>query len=106
LGLLDGFFSLSRRINKVQDEFAEETREGIVQPLLTELTLDKSDEELIVLKREWEKNWETYEPEIVQKQKENEEYWLGQHFDNHGHTARHGFVSGHHDRPFADKKTG
>lgn len=48
--------------------------------LLDEFELKMSDEKLITLKRDWEKVWEKKEPEISEKRKMNEDYWLGNHY--------------------------
>ena len=74
MGLLSGFFSLADDTNKVQG-----TGDIAELDLLPELTLSMSDEELIELKRDWTKNWEKFEPEILKMQSENEQYWLGNH---------------------------
>lgn len=77
MSLLDGYLSLFRGINKAQVDPEKDTEEGVVSELLPELKLSMDDEELINLKRKWEKAWEQYEPEIRKAQKESEEYWLG-----------------------------
>lgn len=73
MSLFDGFFSLSKDLNKVQDTEVE-----TIGTLLPELTLDMDDKELIELKRDWTKEWAQYEPLISKMQQENERYWLGQ----------------------------
>lgn len=76
--LLQGFYSLGGRTNKVSDT---DSSDGVSSDLLPELTLSMSDEELIALKRNWIKQWEPYEKEIRKKQDDNENYWLGEQFN-------------------------
>lgn len=77
MGLLDGFKSLSQNVNKVG--YSDDQSET-VSTFLPELTLDMKDEDLIQLARDWTKAWGEYEPLILQKQKDNEDYWLGNQF--------------------------
>ena len=76
--LLQGYNSLSAGTNTVGDTTADDVQ---VSDLLPELSLDMSDGELIDLKRDWIKQWEPYSKEILKKQTENENYWLGQQFN-------------------------
>lgn len=78
MGLLDGFYSLASRTNKVTQD---DTAEGVISDLLPELTLSLGDEELLALKRDWTKQWEPYAKEIEVLQKQNEDYWLGKQFN-------------------------
>lgn len=82
MSLIEGFISLARSINKAKGEFAEETQEGVASEQLGELSLDKEDDELIELSKTWKNRWETSESrkELERKQKENERYWLGDHY--------------------------
>lgn len=76
--LADGYYSLGADINKVKsDKTLNENEQGVTGELLEELELDMSDDELIQLKKKWEKSWEGYEKEIIQLQTENEIYWMG-----------------------------
>lgn len=75
--LLQGYYSLQQPINKVQ---LKDTEEGVVSDLLPELTLDLDDDELIKLKKQWEKNWDQFQKDILQKQTISEDYWLGSQF--------------------------
>ena len=77
MGLLDGYFGLSKDTNKVGTTGDDIS---VVGELTPELTLEMDDEKLIALKRDWLKTWGEYEPEILKKQKENENYWLGKQF--------------------------
>lgn len=78
-GISDGYFSLQQDVNKVKPEVSE-LAEGPIAPLLPELELSMSDEELINLKKSWEKQWQPVEAELKKKQELNEKYWLGKHF--------------------------
>ena len=74
MGLLD-FFN-----TRVEEE---ENTEGIQGRLSSLLSLSK-EEELIKLKNKWISDWESFEgkKKIEERQKENEKYWLGDHFIN------------------------
>jgi hypothetical protein len=76
--LLDGFYSLASPVNKS----APSDEDSIVGDLLPELALSMTDAELIDLKRDWLKQWAPYAELIEKKQKENEDYWLGHHFNS------------------------
>lgn len=76
--LTSGFYSLSAPTNKVADLNDAET---IVSDLLPELDLQMTDDELIDLKRDWIRAWEPYNKEILKKQKDNEDYWMGAHYN-------------------------
>ena len=77
MGILDGFKSLGRDINKVK---GDAPTEGVVSEFLPELELSMGDDELLKLKDSWIKVWEPYAKEIEKKQKDNEDYWLGKQF--------------------------
>ena len=81
---LAGYFSLSKNLNKVQGTDNEETAEGVISDLLPELELSMSDEDLTDLSKKWRAKWETSnkKSELDKKQKENERYWLGKHFED------------------------
>jgi len=78
--LLDGYFSLGGKANKVNPQAAE-TEEGVVDELLPELRLDMDDDELILLSRDWKAKWEKENGDLTKAQNENEQYWLGKQFD-------------------------
>lgn len=82
MSLLDGFFSLSQHVNTVTGE--EEVKSKF--DLLPELTLSMDDDELLRLARLWEKTWKASQvfKETFEKQKENEKYWKGDHFQDFG----------------------
>ncbi len=80
MGLLDGAISLAANINKTKDP--EKTLEqGVVSPLLPELELEMSDEELSSLQKKWLARYEDYYKTVSEKQTTNEEYWLGNQHD-------------------------
>lgn len=74
MSILSGFFSLGRDVNKLDSD------EAVDSSALEELELKLKDEEIVALTKQWEKQWEEYSPAIQQIQKENELYWLGEHF--------------------------
>lgn len=76
MSILDGFFSLSEDVNKVN----ENEPAGSITDLVPELELDMKDEELIALSKDWQKKWDPYEKKIRLKQDENEDYWMGKQF--------------------------
>jgi len=102
---LEGFFSLSRNINKARDKTDFDSEEGVISDLIPELKLGMSDTDLSDLAKEWKKKWEDSElrSTIKRKQEDNENYWLGkqfQHGEGHqGHLSRGGLD---HDRPNID----
>lgn len=81
MGFLDGFFSLGKNVNKTKSEESE-NKEGIASESSGELTLSKSDEELLKLAKDWEDKWDKSDAkkDLERKQKENERYWLGDHY--------------------------
>lgn len=87
--LTDGFYSLFKDFNKLHVSETNDTEEGVVSDLLEELELSMSHDELISLKKTWEKKWEPYRQEIEKQQNENEAYWKGnQHRGNDANTSR------------------
>jgi hypothetical protein len=93
--LTAGYESLGADINKVSGNVTSETQEGIVSPLLPELTLNMDDEDIIQLFEKRKGIWDASnaKQEWIKQGDENEKYWLGKHFDD-------GFVSG--KRPMVD----
>ena len=81
MSFFDGLIALARGTNKIGDTTSE-TQQGVIGAPKGELTLDKPDMELIELADEWEKKWKESEgyKELERKQKENEKYWLGDHY--------------------------
>lgn len=94
-GLLDGFFSLGKNINKLQEGDTLDKAEGVIS-LLPELKLEMTDDELLNLKEKWEQAWENseYKKDLQAKQKDNENYWLGIHYDQTAYL--------NNNRPLAD----
>jgi hypothetical protein len=78
MALIDAFFSLSGDVNKVG--YKPTSVDGVGE-LLPELTLTMPDEELLTLEKDWIKTWTPFKSEIEKKQKDNEDYWLGSHFN-------------------------
>lgn len=80
---LAGYLSITEDINKLKgSEEQLETAQGAVTNLEPELELKMSDEELISLKKRWEKSWEN-SPERKKWEtncKNNEDYWKGKQF--------------------------
>lgn len=90
--LLQGYLSLSRDVNKANDNNTEERQEGVISDLTEELRLDMSDDELIDLKNDWEKAWEPYAKTLAVSQNDNENYWLGKQYDGSTKTGGHPLV--------------
>ena len=79
MGLLDGFFSLGAKVNKI-DMDATHEEEGAVTDLTPEMELGMADKDLINLSTEWERAWESKKGEWLEKCNVNKNYWLGQHY--------------------------
>ena len=89
MSIFSGFFSLGANTNKPNDpDPGEELRQGALD-LLPELKLEMSDEDLIDLKRDWEKQWQKVEGELVKARQVSENYWKGHHFSNVEHSFTH-----------------
>lgn len=85
MSILDPFYSLSKKINKLTgNEDTVESEEGVVSDLLPELSLSMTDEELVKLADDWEKKWDDskVKSEWIEKCQEAEEYWLGQQYES------------------------
>lgn len=78
LGRFGNQLTLNQPINKAK--VGNENLEGVVTPLEDEFTLKISDQELIDLKNQWEKEWSTYNGKIKAKQTKNTDYYLGKQF--------------------------
>lgn len=76
------YYSLGQDVNKVKDPQKKEVQEGVVTPLLPELELSMSDDDLLSLKKKWEKAYKQVSGELEKNRKTNEEYYLGKHFNN------------------------
>lgn len=90
--LLQGYLSLSRDINKANENYQDERQEGVISDLTEELQLKLSDEELIDLKNDWEKTWEPYQRTLTASQNDNETYWLGKQYDGSTKSEGHPLV--------------
>lgn len=71
--LLDGFYSLFQPVNK--NATGNETTQGIVGPVVPELSLDMTDDELISLKDQWLSN--KLDVSLEKIGKANYSYWEG-----------------------------
>lgn len=82
--VLDAFYSLGKNINKVKNKDTQETEQGIVSEKLPELKLEMDNAELTKLTQKWNKLWteSSVYAEWSKQGTENENYWLGKHFDN------------------------
>lgn len=74
----DSYASLQDPTNKALGK--DNKRDGSVGELMDELTLDRTDEELLSLKTKWEKKSKGYTQKILHKQKRNEKYYMGNSF--------------------------
>jgi len=77
--LTDGFFSLFRDVNKVDQAPASQS-EGAVGTLTNELTLEMEDSELLDLSSRWEQSYQNYKSTMEKNWKTNEDYWLGKQY--------------------------
>ncbi len=81
--VLDAFYSLSRKINKVTgDETSSETETGVVSEKFPELKLDMENADLLKLTEKWEDTWKTssVKSDWEKHGNDNEDYWLGKQF--------------------------
>jgi hypothetical protein len=77
LNKIKGYMTLSSNINKLSID-DQELDDSSVGKYLPELELTDSDEDLIKLATDWEKEWkEYYEKELEPRMKDNESYWIG-----------------------------
>lgn len=82
LGILDGFFGLSSKVNKRIGADQADTDQGVVSNITPLLELSTPDEEIIKLTQQWERDWNdsAVRGEWLEKANENEKYWLGKQF--------------------------
>ena len=81
MGIIDSFYSLGARINKVKsDTNAVETEEGVISDLMPAMRIDTENEEIEKLATTWKSNWDNYKKDLEIKQEDNEKYWKGEHF--------------------------
>ena len=71
-----GVEGLSSDTNKLNQEGNREMQQGIGD-LVPELKLNMPDAEIIALTSQWVRKYEEYEKEVIEKQKEVEQYYLG-----------------------------
>ena len=71
-----GFLTLGEDINKV-DPAKLEMAEGVVSSPSPILNVQTSDDDLIIQKQRWIKNWEPHVTKLRPKQDDAENYWLG-----------------------------
>lgn len=81
MSLLDGYLSLGQDANKLKAELQDQ-QEGPILPSLPELSLDMDDDELVSLKQKWEEKWVKASADLQKVQEQNENYWLGKHWDD------------------------
>lgn len=81
--LLDAFYSLGKRINKVGGQDNQELQQGVVGEQAAELTLDMKNADLVKLTENWTNQWLSSEIYATWKKhwEENEKYYLGTQFD-------------------------
>lgn len=82
MAILDAFYSLGSKINKVTGRTDTENEQGVVSDKFPELTLDIDNEALVKLTKKWEKSWleSSVYSEWVKKSTDNEDYWKGKQF--------------------------
>ncbi len=82
-GMLDAFYSLGAKFNKMVGRDNEETAEGVVSEKLPELKLNMSNVKILRLTKKWEKAWieSTVYAEWSEAGEKNENYWLGKQFN-------------------------
>lgn len=95
MGILDAFYSLSSRTNKVKGSITPETEQGVVSEKFPELKLNLPNEEISKLTEQWEREWTSSEvfAEWSKMADENVRYWKGKQFD---------IPKGSGDRPLMD----
>lgn len=77
---LSGFLGLSSPVNKVKEGDVKDTQEGTIGPLLPELELTMSDEELLKLTKQWKDSWSQWSVNWLNDCLDVEKYWLGQQY--------------------------
>jgi hypothetical protein len=82
MSLLDGLYSLGKKINKLNGSQLEETQEGIASDILPELELPMPDEEIIEAVKKFKQSWEKspVRADWIKQCEENEDYWKGKQF--------------------------
>lgn len=92
MGLFDAYFGLSANVNKLGDDYKDETIEGVVSSEVPELKLDIDDDKLIELKNQWIKDWEVFNVDLSRSQQDAENYWLGKQFTSRTAPDGHALV--------------
>lgn len=84
MAILDAFFSLGSKINKVGGRGeTQETAEGIVSEKFPELKIDTENSEITKLTDKWQRKWDDSEvkKQMDESGQENEDYWKGKQFN-------------------------
>lgn len=81
MALLDGFVSLLGGSPNQVKGGEEDHQQGVIDRLVPELRYEEDDKTLLERARTWKAAYEKYEGPIKDIQKENERYWLGQHYE-------------------------
>ena len=100
MGLLDGFLSLRQDVNKVKgDRVQEEQKQGIVSNLMPELKLERKDEDLLKLKKQWEKKWNNSQlkGDLIEMWQDSESFWLNAEERNKSEIHRHRHLNHRHN---------
>lgn len=79
MSILDGFYSLSKKINKANEE---QVQDGIASDILPELELPMSDEDIISATRKYKQAWDNSDVKAdwLRLADANEKYWKGEQF--------------------------
>ena len=75
MSIFDGFLSLGKKVMGSADE--PQKQEGLVSPLMSELELDISDEEILGAIKALERDWAPFEETLSQQREENIRFWKG-----------------------------
>lgn len=100
---IEGPIELAADINKESPYFGNDTKTGIVSPLLPELTLELSDDELLTQSEDWLQGWTKFNKKLTKRQKDNERYWLGKQYSELDYPEDDN-DSGYSGRPLVDNK--
>jgi len=80
--ILQAYYSLGKKVNKLTGRDSSENEEGIVSDKIPELELTTDNQEIVKITTKWNKKWTDSEVygRWQKESKENENYWLGKHF--------------------------
>lgn len=81
MSFIEGPLALSDQVNRA-DGVGKENEQGIVSPLLPELTLDIDDDTLLDLAKKYTDRWAKFYNPIQKKQKDSERYWIGKQYSD------------------------